>query len=156
DFYNGVLRNGQASEEEQVRVSRITGVGIPLGSITPGLLAMDQNGGFLVSLAFGIAACAHPPPVPFPLYSNKFNTTGAVASLWVGLGVALVLIFFSPAVSGAETAMFPNVDFSWFPLTNPGLVSIPAGFIAGIVGTYLGKGDEDPKLQSEMEVRSLT
>lgn len=156
DFYNGVLRNGQASEEEQVRVSRITVVVISLVSIALGILAMDQNVAFLVSLAFCIAASANLPTILYSLYWKKFNTTGAVASLWVGLGVALVLIFFSPAVSGAETAMFPNVDFAWFPLTNPGLVSIPAGFIAGIVGTYLGKGDEDPKLQSEMEVRSLT
>ena len=156
DFYNGVLRNGQATEEEQVRVSRITVVVISLVSIALGILAMDQNVAFLVSLAFCIAASANLPTILYSLYWKKFNTTGAVASLWVGLGVALVLIFFSPAVSGAETAMFPNVDFAWFPLTNPGLVSIPAGFIAGIVGTYLGKGDENPKLQSEMEVRSLT
>src|SRR5699024_5762910 len=150
------LRNGQATEEEQVRVSRITVVVISLVSITLGILAMDQNVAFLVSLAFCIAASANLPTILYSLYWKKFNTTGAVASLWVGLGVALILIFFSPAVSGAESAMFPNVDFSWFPLTNPGLVSIPAGFIAGIVGTYRGKGDEDPKLQYEMEVRSLT
>src|SRR5699024_9133005 len=94
DFYNGVLRNGQASEEEQVRVSRITVVVISLVSITLGILAMDQNVAFLVSLAFCIAASANLPTILYSLYWKKFNTTGAVASLWVGLGVALVLIFF--------------------------------------------------------------
>ena len=156
DFYNGVLRNGQASEEEQVRVSRITVVVISIASIILGVLAMDQNVAFLVSLAFCIAASANLPTILYSLYWRRFNTTGAVASLWVGLITALVLIIFSPAVSGAEAAMFPNIDFSWFPLTNPGLVSIPAGFLAGIIGTYLSKDDEIPELQSEMEVRSLT
>lgn len=34
--------------------------------------------------------------------------------------------------------------------------SIPLGFLAGIVDTYLGKPDNFDELQSEMEVRSLT
>lgn len=156
DFYNGVLRNGEATEEEQVRVSRITVVVISIASIILGILAMDQNVAFLVSLAFCIGASANLPTLLYSLYWKRFNTTGAVASLWTGLIVALVLIAFSPAVSGAETAMFPNVDFSWFPLTNPGLISIAAGFLAGIIGTFLGKDDEIPEPQSEMEVRSLT
>ena len=53
--------------------------------------------------------------------------------------------------------MFPNADFSWFPLSNPGIVSIPLAFVLGIVGTYVGRGkEEDPFKQAEMEVRSLT
>ena len=111
---------------------------------------------FLVSLAFCIAASANVPTILFSLYWKKFNTTGAVASLWVGLLSALILIVLSPAVSGAKTAMLPNVDFSIFPLTNPALVSIPLGFLAGIIGTYLGKPDHKDELQAEMEVRSLT
>ena len=52
--------------------------------------------------------------------------------------------------------MFTNVDFHWFPLNNPGLISIPAAFIAGFIGTKLGKPDNFDDLQAEMEVRSLT
>ena len=62
----------------------------------------------------------------------------------------------APAVSGAKTAMFPNLDFAFFPLQNPGIVSIPAAFLAGIIGTFLGKPDNLDDLQAEMEVRSLT
>ena len=65
------------------------------------------------------------------------------------------LIAFSPAVSGAETAMFKDVDFSWFPLANPGLVSIPASFLLGILGTVTSKEYNAAKY-AEMEVRSLT
>ncbi|MBF4554048.1 solute symporter family protein [Corynebacterium suicordis] len=156
DLYNSVIRKGQATPEEQVRVSRITVVVIGIVSILLGIGAMSQNVAFLVSLAFCIAASANVPTILYSLYWKRFNTTGAVASLWTGLLSAIFLIIFSPAVSGAETSILPNADFAWFPLANPGLVSIPLGFLAGIVGTYLGKPDNLDDLQAEMEVRSLT
>lgn len=156
DIYHAVIRDGQATEEEQVRVSRITVVVLGIVAIVLGILAMQQNVAFLVSLAFAIAASANLPTILFSLYWRRFNTTGAVASMYTGLGSALLLIFFSPAVSGTETSMFSGVDFSWFPLTSPGLVSIPLGFLAAIIGTYLGKPDNFDDLADEMEVRSLT
>ena len=156
DIYDAVLRGGQATEEEQVRVSRITVFVLGIVSIILGILAMQQNVAFLVSLAFAVAASANLPTILYSLYWKRFNTTGAVASIYTGLISALVLIALSPAVSGSPTAMFPNADWSIFPLTSPGLVSIPLGFLAGIVGTYLGKPDNFDELQAEMEVRSLT
>jgi cation/acetate symporter len=64
---------------------------------------------------------------------------------------------FSPAVSGKPSSMLPNSDFAWFPLSNPGIVSIPLAFALGIIGTYVGRNKlEDPAKQAEMEVRSLT
>ena len=156
DVYDAVLRDGQATEEEQVRVSRITVVILGIVAIVLGILAMQQNVAFLVSLAFATAASANLPTILYSLYWKRFNTTGAVASIYTGLISALVLIVLSPAVSGSPTAMFPNADWAIFPLTSPGLVSIPLGFLAGIVGTYLGKPDNFGQLQAEMEVRSLT
>ncbi|SDL59036.1 cation/acetate symporter [Corynebacterium mycetoides] len=156
DIYDAVLRDGTASEEEQVRVSRVTVVIIGIVAIVLGILAMSQNVAFLVSLAFAIAASANLPTILYSLYWKRFNTTGAVASMYTGLITALVLIVLSPAVSGAPSAMFPNADWSIFPLTSPGIVSIPLAFLAGIIGTYLGKPDNMEALQAEMEVRSLT
>ncbi|RAV31239.1 solute symporter family protein [Corynebacterium heidelbergense] len=156
DVYNSVIKKGQATEEQQVRVSRITVVVIGVVAIVLGIGAMEQNVAFLVSLAFAIAASANVPTILFSLYWKRFNTTGAVASLWGGLLTALVLILFSPAVSGSKTAIFSGVDFAWFPLTNPALVSIPVGFLCGLIGTLVGKPDNLDELQAEMEVRSLT
>lgn len=156
DVYNSVLRNGEATEEEQVRVSRITVIVLGVASTVLGILAMEQNVAFLVSLAFALAASANVPTILFSLYWKRFNTTGAVASMYTGLLVGLVLIFFSPAVSGSPSSMFPNGDWAWFPLTSPGLISIPLGLLAGVVGTFLGKPDRLDDLAAEMEVRSLT
>ncbi|NMF31205.1 cation acetate symporter [Corynebacterium ammoniagenes] len=156
DIYDAVLRDGQASEEEQVRVSHITVVILGIASIILGILAMTQNVAFLVSLAFAIAASANLPTILYSLYWRKFNTTGAVWSIYGGLVSCLVLIFFSPAVSGSDTSMFANADWSFFPLSSPGLVSIPLGFLCGYIGTMVGKPDNLEALAAEMEVRSLT
>jgi len=156
DVYDGVFRDGKSSEEEQVRVSRITVVVLGIIAIILGILAMQQNVAFLVSLAFAIAASANLPTILFSLYWKRFNTAGAVASMYTGVISALTLIFLSPAVSGAPTAMFPNADWSIFPLTSPGLVSIPLAFLAGIIATLATKPDNLDHLTAEMEVRSLT
>ena len=156
DLYQAVIKKGTATEEQQVRVSRITVVVLGIASIILGILAMSQNVAFLVALAFAVAASANLPTILLSLFWKKFNTAGAVASMYTGVGAALLLIFFSPAVSGTPTSMVPGADWSWFPLANPGLVSIPLAFIAGIVATYMGKPDNLDDLQAEMEVRSLT
>ncbi|MGV0352004.1 solute symporter family protein [Corynebacterium confusum] len=156
DVYDAVLRDGQATEEEQVRVSQITVVILGIASIILGILAMTQNVAFLVSLAFAMAASANLPTILYSLYWRRFNTTGAVASIYTGVVSCLVLIFFSPAVSGSETSMFPGADWAIFPLSSPGLVSIPLAFLAGYIGTLVGKPDHLEALAAEMEVRSLT
>jgi cation/acetate symporter len=76
--------------------------------------------------------------------------------MYGGLGAAIVLIVFSPVVSGKETSMIPSADFAIFGLNNPGIVSIPLAFFLGWLGTVLDKNREDASKQAEMEVRSLT
>jgi cation/acetate symporter len=109
-----------------------------------------------VALAFAIAASANLPTILYSLYWRRFNTRGALWSMYGGLVSTIVLIIFSPAVSGAKTAMIPSADFAWFPLSNPGIVSIPLAFILGIVGTLSSPDRGDPERNAEMEVRSLT
>ena len=156
DIYNGVIKHGKASEQSQLRVSRITVVVIGILSIVMGIGAMGQNIAFLVALAFAIAASANLPTILYSLFWKRFNTTGALFSMYGGLISTLVLIALSPAVSGSEKSMISSVDFSIFPLSNPGIISIPLAFLLGIIGTYLGPKDEFPEKRVEMEVRSLT
>ena len=59
-------------------------------------------------------------------------------------------------MSGGPASLFPGVDFQLFPLENPGLVSIPAGFLAGWIGTVTSSGPPDEARHAETEVRSLT
>jgi cation/acetate symporter len=68
----------------------------------------------------------------------------------------VVLVIFSPVGSGTATSLFPDASFAWFPLRNPGLVSIPIGFLCGILGTLLSKDKSSQERYDELEVRSLT
>ena len=155
DFYANVLRRGQVTEGQEVRVARVSAFGIGAVSIVLGVLAKDLNVAFLVALAFAVAASGNLPAILYSLFWKRFNTTGAVSAIYGGLISAVVLVFFSPVVSGSATAMFKNHDWAWFPLQNPGIISIPVGFLCGWIGTLLSK-ESNPAKYAELEVRSLT
>jgi cation/acetate symporter len=157
DVYANVIKHGETSPDSEVRVARITAVVIGVIAIAAGIFARNQNIAFLVALAFAVAASANLPTILYALFWKRFNTTGALWSIYGGLASCVLLIVFSPAVSGSPTAMIRDADFSIFPLANPGLVSIPLSFLLGIVGTYVG--GRQPVVEAkfaEMEVRSLT
>ena len=156
DVYASAMKNHQVTEDEQVRVSRITAVVLGIAAIGLGILANGQNVAFLVALAFAVAASANLPTIVYSLYWRRFNTRGALWSMYGGLISCIVLIIFSPAVSGTKTSMIPGAHFDWFPLANPGIVSIPLAFILGVIGTLSSSDTGDPELNAEMEVRSLT
>ncbi len=157
DIYTSVLKRGTTEDKQgEVRVARITAGVIGVVSILGGIAANGQNIAFLVALAFAVAASANLPTLLYSLFWRRFNTTGALWSIYGGLTITILLIVFSPAVSGDEEAMFPMVDFALFPLKNPGLISIPASFLLGYLGTIFSKESADSAKQTEMEVRSLT
>ncbi|MEO6201588.1 MAG: cation acetate symporter [Cryobacterium sp.] len=156
DIYASVVKKGKARPEDEVKVARRTVVIIGIVAIIGGIGANGQNVAFLVALAFAVAASANLPTILYSLFWKKFSTQGAVWSMYGGLASAILLIAFSPVVSGSETSMIPGADFAIFPLSNPGLVSIPLAFILGWLGTVLDKVPRDVAKQVEMEVRSLT
>jgi len=164
DIYANVIKKGAADDKAaEVRVARITALVIGAVAIVGGIVANGQNIAFLVALAFAVAASANLPTILYSLFWKRFNTQGALWSIYGGLAVCLVLIVFSPAVSGKpvnpetgkSASMIQGVDFHWFPLDNPGLISIPVAFLLGYLGTVLSKERNDAKY-AEMEVRSLT
>ena len=155
DLYANVIKRGQTNENEEVRVARLAAVAIGAVSIALSIFAKNLNVAFLVALAFAVAASGNLPAILYSLFWRRFNTTGAVAAIYGGLVSAVVLVAFSPVVSGSPTAMFPRADFAWFPLQNPGIISIPFGFFCGWLGTILSKEYNAAKY-AELEVRSLT
>ncbi|MEU0374475.1 cation acetate symporter [Streptomyces sp. NPDC006283] len=156
DIYANVIRKGQATEKEEVRAARWATVLIGVVSIALGALARDLNVAGLVALAFAVAASANLPTILYSLFWKRFTTQGALWSIYGGLASSVLLVLFSPVVSGSATAMFPSVDFAFFPLSNPGLVSIPLGFLLGWLGSILSKEKPDEGKYAELEVRSLT
>ncbi|SET90611.1 solute symporter family protein [Geodermatophilus poikilotrophus] len=166
DIYASVLKKGQVNPEAEVKVARIAAIVIGAVSIGLGILALQAglNIAFLVALAFAIAASANLPTIIYTLFWQRFTTQGALWSIYGGLITCVTLILFSPVVSGAPVnpatgkspSLIQDVDFSWFPLNNPGLVSIPLSFFLGWLGTKLSKEQPDELKNAELEVRALT
>jgi cation/acetate symporter len=165
DVYANLVARGTVSPEREVRVARLTALVVGGVAIAGGIVANGQNVAFLVALAFAVAASANLPTILYSLFWARFNTTGALCSIYGGLVTSVVLIVFSPAVSGKpvnpatgrSASMIQGVDFHWFPLDNPGLVSIPLSFLLGAAGTLLSRRrPENAARRAEMEVRALT
>jgi cation/acetate symporter len=166
DIYANVIKRGEVNPDGEVRVARITALVIGAVAIVGGIFANGQNIAFLVALAFAIAASANLPTILYSLFWARFNTRGALWSMYGGLITAITLIVFSPVVSGKpdptnparNLSMItdPSVDFHWFPLDNPGIVSIPLAFVLGWIGTVTSKERSSREKYAEMEVRALT
>ena len=166
DIYANFIKHGEVAPDAEVKIARRTVVVIGALAIVGGMFALGQNIAFLVALAFAVAASANLPTILYSLFWKRFNTQGALWSMYGGLISCVVLIIFSPVVSGkvdpvtgASLSMIKDVgvDFHWFPLDNPGLVSIPLAFLLGWLGTILGKPEADHDAKSaEMQVRSMT
>ncbi len=161
DIYANVIKRGKSGQgtsdsNGEVKVARRTVVVIGILAIIGGIGAQGQNIAFLVALAFAVAASANLPTILYSLFWKKFNTRGAVWSMYGGLLGAIGLIVISPVFSGSETSMIPGIDIAIFPLSNPGIISIPLGFFLGWLGTVTARTAESRALAAEMEVRSLT
>lgn len=155
DLYASLKRK-HAKQRSEVAVARVAAAGIGAVAIAVSLLAQDLNVAFLVGLAFAVAASANLPVLLYSLFWRNFTTRGAVWSVYGGLIPAVLLVVLSPVVSGSPEAIFPGADFHLFPLQNPGVVSIPLGFLAGWIGTVLSSEPPDEARHAETEVRSLT
>ncbi len=152
DFYTNVLHHGKEHRPgQEVRVARITAFVVGAVSISIAIyLGPSVNAAFLVGLAFAVAASANLPVIVLSVFWKRFNTTGAVAGLGVGLASSIGLILLSPnGLFGKEGAIFP--------LENPGLLSIPLGFLAAWLGTILTARDPDAEAKfAELTVRAHT
>ncbi|HET9874025.1 MAG TPA: cation acetate symporter [Propionibacteriaceae bacterium] len=156
DIFANVFMKGRATEQSEMKVVRIAAFAIGAIAIALAIPAQKLNIAFLVALAFAVAASANLPALLFNLFWRRFNTAGATFSIYGGLTAAVVLVLFSPVVSGTPTSLFPSADFAWFPLRNPGLVSIPLGFLCGVLGTVLSKDTTSQDSFDELSVRALT
>jgi cation/acetate symporter len=156
DLYASVWKNGNVSERDEVRVARIAAFVIGGAAIALAIPAQNLNIAFLVALAFAVAASANLPSLLYNLFWRRFNTRGATWSIYGGLIMCVGLVFFSPVVSGSETAMFPGQDWQWFPLSNPGIISIPFGFLMGFIGSITSTDSEAEARHGELQVRALT
>ncbi len=149
DFYTNVLHHGkERSPGEEVRVARITAFVVGAVAIAIAiLLGPAANVAFLVALAFAVAASANLPVIILSLFWKRFTTAGAVSGLATGLVASIVLILIGPSIMKSGPL---------FPLENPGIVSIPLGFLGAVVGTLLSREPATEEKFAELIVRANT
>ena len=160
DIWFTVVKRQQEDEREQVLVARLTAVAIGVLSILLAIGLRSLNVAFLVGLAFAVAASANVPAILLSLYWRRFNTTGMIAGMLVGLCAAVLLIVLSPAVMGIDApgaaARHLIQRPPLFPLDNPAIVSVPLGFLAAVAGTLLRRDPVAEQAYSELNVRANT
>jgi cation/acetate symporter len=184
DLYANVVRKGRTNERDEVTVARYAALVIGAVAIVLGIIARGLNVAFLVAVAFAIAASANLPTLLFSLFWKRFNTRGAVWGIYGGLISAVLVVLLSPVCWGGAskslpaakltaaqakdcgvaatvktvnnaTALFSCTTPAPIPFSNPGLISIPLGFLCAAAGALSSKERDDRKY-AELEVRSLT
>jgi cation/acetate symporter len=162
DFWTNVVHHAREHRpEEEVKVARITA--FVIGAIAMAIaigLGKAANVAFLVALAFAVAASANLPVLVLTIFWKRFNTMGACWGLGCGLLASLGLIVIGPSIMGVDAAdakIHHLIQMApLFPLKNPGILSIPLGFLGAILGTLMSNEKMSEAKYAELHVRANT
>jgi cation/acetate symporter len=155
DVWSNIVRKGRESEHEEIWVARIAAISIGVVAILVAVIGgSGLNVSFMVGLAFAVAASANFPALILALTWRRFNTIGAVTGVLFGVVSSIFLVIVSPKVwPGADSDTGSPIGWT---LANPGIVSIPLGFIGCWLGTMLSKERGAERTFQELHVRSET
>ncbi|MDP8643376.1 cation/acetate symporter ActP [Serratia marcescens] len=129
DLYASVMKNGKATERDELKVSKITVVVLGLVAIALGILFEKQNIAFMVGLAFSIAASCNFPIIILSMYWSRLTTRGAMIGGWLGLLTAVILMILGPTI----WVQILGHEKPIYPYEYPALFSMFVAF----VGTWL-------------------
>lgn len=158
DVWTNVIRNGTASEAEQLKVARVATVLISILAIGLGIAFEGQNVAFMAGLAFSIACAANFPSLVLAITWRHFTTPAAVASILVGTLSSLVLIYLSPTIQvdilGKPLAA---IEHEWWfvSLRNPAIISMPLSFAVAILLSLVTREKNANLAFDEMQRRIL-
>jgi cation/acetate symporter len=154
DLWVNVVRHGAAAEREQLVVARVATLVLGLVAIALGIVFKGQNVAYMVGLAFAIAASANFPALVLSMFWRRFTTRAAQVSMLVGTLSSLILIYLSPTI---QIDVLKNSS-AWFPLRNPGLVSIPLSFAAAtLIASLWPEPDAEARFaEVEQRVHAIT
>lgn len=130
DIYFHLWKKNKVDEKKQLQVARIIAGVIGILSILLSIEMEESNVAFLVSITFAVAASTLFPLLILTFYWKRYNAVGAYTTLLTGFLLSLILVVLGPE------------GYGLFPLANPGILSIPAGFAGGVIGALVAKKDE--------------
>ncbi|MDF7661915.1 cation acetate symporter [Erwiniaceae bacterium L1_54_6] len=193
DVYVGAMKNGVATERQQVAAAKIATLLMAVVAVIAGIEAKGQNVAHLVGLGYAVAASANLPALVMSLYWRRCNTAGVIAGIVGGTVLAIVMVMVSPSMSyplhqravlegqlktlvadeahasstlAARQALQTQIEAipdnatsivglkaPLIELSNPGIVSVPAGFLLVIVFSLLFRDERSERLWPELAVR---
>ncbi len=153
DLYANVFRRGRSNEDDEVRMAKRATVALGVLAVALGIAFKGQNVAFMVGLAFAIAASANFPALLMSILWKRFSTFGAVCSIATGATLAVGLIVLSPTV-WVDVLHSPWGMAAPFALKNPALISLPAAFAAGWLGSVLRPEPDAEERYAEQKIRN--
>lgn len=151
DLWVSVVRKGHPHQGEELKVARVATLLLGVMAVALGMTFKGQNVAFMVSLAFAIAASGNFPALVLAIFWRKATTTGVVASMLVGTGATLLLIYLSPTVQ-VDILHRPSAIF---PLKYPAVITMPLGFAVGILMSLLRPSAAEAEAFAAMERRAM-
>ncbi len=123
------------SDSQKVRVAKIASIAVGAIAIGLGILFREFNVSYLVGWAFCVAASANLPSLILTLFWRGTTKQGIVASVLVGMIGSVGWILLS---SDAFTSIYRlPASSAWVPFSQPGIVTIPLGFVTVVVVSML-------------------
>ncbi|MFI8825040.1 transporter [Streptomyces sp. NPDC053431] len=133
-------REGDEGDEGEVRALRTAVVVLCAVSLTLSAVVHRYPVEFLVTFSMSVVASCVFPVLVQSFFWPAFNRRGLLWTVYGGLALCVLLTLFSPIVSGTEYALWPHARFDWYPFHTPGLVSVPAAFLLGRLGSRYRPG----------------
>jgi cation/acetate symporter len=154
--WTSIVKKGEANERQEVWAGRIAAVSIGALAIAVAIIGgAGLNVSFMVGLAFAVAASANFPALLLALTWRRLNTTGAVTGVLFGVVSSIGLVIASPIVWPGPDSEGGAFGVGW-TLANPGIISIPLGFLGCYLGTVLSREGKAERTFHELYVRSET
>ncbi|WP_030341506.1 cation acetate symporter [Streptomyces sp. NRRL S-1022] len=135
----------------EMTLARVSALAIGVPTILLATLVQHHSLQPLVTLSFCLGASALAPALVYGLFWRRYTRSGLMGTLIGGSLTVLLLMPGTKLVSGSPVSAFPHADFNWFPFTTTGIVSIPAGFLFGWLGTVLSGRTEAQRQRRQYE-----
>ncbi|MGW7236880.1 sodium/solute symporter [Streptomyces sp. NPDC054804] len=144
-------RAQETPARREMKLARVCALAIGVPTILLATLVQHHSLQPLATLSFCLGASALAPALVYGLFWRRYTRTGLMCTLLGGTLTVLLLMPGTNLVSGSPGAAFPHADFNWFPFTTTGIVSIPAGFLLGWLGTVVSgrRGAAEQRRQYE-------
>lgn len=134
DLLDGVFRISM-NDHAKVRAGKLTAIVVGVVAIVLGILFRQMNVNFLVGWAFSVAASANLPALTCTLFWKGTTKEGVIAAVVVGMVSSLAWILLSGDTFRDVYGLSPTSAL--VPFSQPGIVTIPLGYVVVIAVSLL-------------------